>query len=103
MSERVGEMITHIASAATEQSSASEAVNRNMEQIANLSRESAEGAKQSAQACQDLSGLALDLQKMVSSFKVDSGRGSSPHSVEQSQSGVSARPADDHTFAAAAG
>jgi hypothetical protein len=46
-----------------------------MEQIAKLVRESAEGAKQSAQACQDLSGLALDLQKMVSNFKVGSGDG----------------------------
>jgi len=70
MSEQVGEMITHIATAATEQSSASEEVNNNMEQIAKLVRESADGAKQSAQACTDLSGLALDLQKMVGNFKV---------------------------------
>ena len=71
MSEQVGEMITHIATAATEQSSASEEINNNMEQIAKLVKESAEGAKQSAKACQDLSGLALDLQKMVSNFKLD--------------------------------
>jgi methyl-accepting chemotaxis protein len=70
MSEQVGEMITHIATAATEQSSASEEVNSNMEQIAKLVRESADGAKQSAQACQDLSGLALDLQKMVGNFRL---------------------------------
>jgi methyl-accepting chemotaxis protein len=75
MSEQVGEMITHIATAATEQSSASEEVNNNMEQIAKLVKESADGAKQSAQACQDLSGLALDLQKMVSNFKVADGNG----------------------------
>jgi hypothetical protein len=43
-----------------------------MEQIAKLVKESAEGAKQSAQACQDLSRLALDLRKMVSSFKLGS-------------------------------
>jgi methyl-accepting chemotaxis protein len=72
MSDQVGEMITHIATAATEQSSASEEINNNMEQISKLVKESAEGAKQSAQACQDLSGLALDLQKMVSNFKVGS-------------------------------
>ena len=63
-------MITHIATAATQQSSASEEVNTNMEQIAKLVKESADGAKQSAQACSDLSGLALDLQKMVSNFKL---------------------------------
>lgn len=72
MSEQVGEMITHVATAATEQSSASEEVNNNMEQIAKLVKESADGAQQSAKACQDLSGLALDLQKMVSNFQLGS-------------------------------
>ena len=71
MSERVGGMITHIATAATEQSSATEQVNNNMDQITRLVKESAVGAQQSAKACQDLSGLALDLQKMVSEFKVE--------------------------------
>jgi methyl-accepting chemotaxis protein len=70
MAEQVGEMITHIATAATEQSSASEQVNNNMDQIAKLVKESAVGAQQSAKACQDLSGLALDLQKMVANFKL---------------------------------
>ncbi|HTZ96957.1 MAG TPA: HAMP domain-containing methyl-accepting chemotaxis protein [Terriglobales bacterium] len=76
MSEQVGEMITHIATAATEQSSASEEINNNMEQISRLVKESATGAQQSAKACQDLSGLAFDLQKMVGNFKVDDGNGS---------------------------
>jgi methyl-accepting chemotaxis protein len=71
MSEQVGEMITHIATAATEQSSATEQVNGNVEQISKLVKESAVGAQQSAKACQDLSGLALDLQTMVSRFKLD--------------------------------
>ncbi len=70
MSEQVGEMISHIATASTEQSSATEQVNQNVEQITRLLKESAVGAKQSATACQDLSGLALDLQKMVGHFNV---------------------------------
>ncbi|MGA8271479.1 MAG: methyl-accepting chemotaxis protein [Candidatus Sulfotelmatobacter sp.] len=70
MSEKVGEMITQIATAATQQSSTSEQVNANMEQISRLVAESATGAQQSAKACQDLSGLALDLQTMVGNFKV---------------------------------
>jgi methyl-accepting chemotaxis protein len=61
MSEQVGEMITHIATAATEQSSATEQINNNMDQIAKLVKESSDGARESAKACQDLSGLALDL------------------------------------------
>jgi len=72
MSEQVGEMITHIATAATEQSSATEQVNHNMDEIARLVKESATGAQQSARACQDLSGLALDLQKMVGNFVLGS-------------------------------
>jgi methyl-accepting chemotaxis protein len=74
MSEEVGEMITHIATAATEQSSATEQVNQNVEQITRLVSESALGARQSAKACQDLSGLALDLQKMVSNFNLEKSR-----------------------------
>jgi methyl-accepting chemotaxis protein len=70
MSDQVGEMITHIATAATEQSSATEQVNNNMDQIAKLVKESALGAQQSAKACQDLSSLALDLQKMVGNFQL---------------------------------
>jgi methyl-accepting chemotaxis protein len=70
MSEQVGDMITHIATAATEQSSATEQVNQNVAQIHRLINESAVGARQSAKACQDLSGLALDLQKMAGSFQL---------------------------------
>lgn len=70
MAEQVGEMITYIATAAAQQSSATEQVNSNMDQIAHLVKESADSAQQSAKACQDLSGLALDLQKMVGNFKV---------------------------------
>lgn len=71
MSEQVGEMITHIATAATEQSSATEEINTNMDQIAKLVKESADGAKEAAKACHDLSGLALDLQKLVGNFRLE--------------------------------
>ena len=68
--EHVGEMVTHIATAANEQSSTTETVNANMEQINKLVAESAEGAQQSAQACEQLSSLALELQNLVSRFKL---------------------------------
>ncbi len=71
--EHVGEMVTHIATAANEQSSATEQVNSNMEQISKLVAESAQGAQQSAQACEQLSGLAFELQNLVSRFKLGSG------------------------------
>jgi methyl-accepting chemotaxis protein len=71
MAEQVGEMITHIATATTEQSSAAEQVNQNMDQISHLIQESAASTQEAAKACQHLSGLALDLEKMVSGFRCD--------------------------------
>ncbi len=71
-SEEVGEMIMHIATAATEQASASAEINRNMVQIAGLVKQSCDGAQQSARSCQDLSSLAMDLQKTVGGFKLGS-------------------------------
>jgi len=99
MSEQVGEMITHIATAATEQSSASEEINTNMDQISKLVKEAADGAQQSAKACQDLSGLALDLQKLVGNFQLgDGGR-----ARERGKAGAKASSAGpEKSFAAAA-
>ena len=68
--EHVGEMVTQIATAANEQSSATEHVNNNMEQINKLVAESAEGARQSSQACEQLSSLAFELQNLVSRFQL---------------------------------
>jgi methyl-accepting chemotaxis protein len=70
VSERVGEMVIRIATAATEQSSVSEEVNKNMVEIAKLVNDSAEEAQQSARACDNLAGLALDLKRTVGSFKL---------------------------------
>jgi len=70
MSEEVGSMIAHIATAATEQSGATADVNQSVDQIAQLVKESAVAAQQSAVACQNLSELALALRNMVSSFKL---------------------------------
>jgi methyl-accepting chemotaxis protein len=92
MAEQVGEMITHIATAATEQSSATEQVNGNMDQIARLVKESAVGAQQSAKACQDLSNLALDLQNMVSRFQLGAATTVRGASSRRSAAGSSGRP-----------
>ncbi len=76
MAEEVGSMITQIASASTEQSSATEEVNRNLESIEKIVHDSAGRAEDAAKACQDLSGLAIDLQKLVGSFKLRTHDGS---------------------------
>jgi methyl-accepting chemotaxis protein len=57
MVEQVGEMISHIAAASTEQASTTEQVTGNMTEIGHQVRESAVGAQQSAQACRDLQGM----------------------------------------------
>ena len=85
MSESVGEMIVQIAKAATEQSKASDDINDNMAQIARLVEASANGAQHSANACQNLSGLALDLQKMVGNFRL-AGSGSASHADDPPRS-----------------
>jgi methyl-accepting chemotaxis protein len=68
--ENVQDIITQIATAATEQASATEQVKTNMEQIADLVKKSSDGAQNSAQACNDLSGLSSDLIDLISRFKL---------------------------------
>jgi methyl-accepting chemotaxis protein len=70
-SEHVGEMITQIAQAASNQSRTSQEINRNMDQIARLVRESTSGAQGSAEACHELSALAVNLTKIVGSFRLE--------------------------------
>lgn len=70
--EQVGDMIAQIATAVTQQSSATEEVTANIDRISKITRETAAGAQQSARACNELSGLALDLQKVVNQFKLSS-------------------------------
>jgi methyl-accepting chemotaxis protein len=79
MSEKVGDMIAQIATAATEQSAATEQVNANVSQISSSAQESAAAAEQSARACTDLSSLALDLQKVVGQFRIDSSQALQEH------------------------
>jgi methyl-accepting chemotaxis protein len=69
--EEVGEMVEHIATAATQQSSATQEVTVNMDKINLLVAETAEGAKQSADASEQLSSLAGNMQAMVARFKLD--------------------------------
>ncbi len=69
--EQVQHMVSQIATAATQQTSATEEINRNMDAIANTVAETAEGAHLSATACQSLNSLALQLDRMVSQFRLE--------------------------------
>jgi methyl-accepting chemotaxis protein len=75
MSVGVGDMVMQIATAATQQASATEEINSNIEQIAKITQETAVGAGQSAKAVQELSSLATELQSLVGRFHVGNGHG----------------------------
>jgi len=72
MSEQVGDMVTHIATASTEQAAATEEINGNLEQILKITAASASGAQQTTDALQDLSALASSLQRLVGQFRLGS-------------------------------
>jgi methyl-accepting chemotaxis protein len=78
-SEEVGDMITMIATAATEQSSTTEEVKDSMEQISRLVEASTIGTQQSAKACQDLSGLTNNLRNLVERFHLSRDQSSGAH------------------------
>jgi len=68
--ENVGTMVAQIASAATQQATATEEVNASMTQISEFATEAADGSHLSARACGQLFDLALGLQNMVDRFDV---------------------------------
>jgi methyl-accepting chemotaxis protein len=68
--EHVGDMIAHIATAATEQSATTEEINGSVEKIARIANSSADAMRQTNEALQDLSELANNLQKLVGQFRL---------------------------------
>jgi methyl-accepting chemotaxis protein len=66
----INDMNTQIASAAEEQSSVAEEINRNIHAINSMTSETATEATQSAAASQELARLAMQLEQLVRQFKV---------------------------------
>jgi|SRR5580658_1147555 methyl-accepting chemotaxis protein len=98
MSEQVGDMISQIATAATEQSSATEQVNANVTQISNLTQGASSAAEETAKSCAELSTMAFDLQNLVNQFNLG---GSSPtNDSSQAERGHVARKAQAKAAAA---
>jgi len=70
MSEQVGDMVTQIATAATQQSATTEHINTNIEEIAKIASSTQSGAQQTVGALEDLSGLAPSLRQLVGQFRL---------------------------------
>lgn len=69
ISDRVGEMVTHIA---TEQASATENVNMSTERISDIAAATASGALEATKALEDLANLAAEIQRQVGHFRLQS-------------------------------
>lgn len=72
ISERIDtitDMNNQIASAAEEQTAVAEEINRNINNISSVSEETADGAKNTSAACQELLELANQLREMVGHFR----------------------------------
>jgi methyl-accepting chemotaxis protein len=69
-SEDAAGMVNQIATAATEQSAATDEINTSVSQIASISQETSSNARRSEQACTALGELAINLDALVSKFKV---------------------------------
>jgi methyl-accepting chemotaxis protein len=63
-------MNTHIASAAEEQAALADEINRNINNISQISEQNSSGAAQTAAASHELANLAVELQGLISRFKV---------------------------------
>ena len=67
-SQKVTDMVTQIAVASEEQSSASEEIAKNVENINAVTHQFAQGVKQVAQSAEDLKGLAEEVQGLLLKF-----------------------------------
>lgn len=69
-SEEVQDLVTQVATASEEQSSAAEQISRSIEGINTVTNESAMGVQQIARAAEDLNNLTENLQNLVEIFKL---------------------------------
>ena len=75
--EEVVDIITQVATASQQQSSAAAEISKSIEGISSVTQESAAGVQQIAKAAEDLSQLTDNLSNMVSRFKINNAEASS--------------------------
>jgi methyl-accepting chemotaxis protein len=69
-SDEVVDLVTRVAAASEEESATAEQISRNIEGINNVAQESSAGIQQIARASEDLSRLTINLQELISRFKI---------------------------------
>ncbi len=70
-SVKVVDIISQVAVASEEQSSAAEQISKNIESITAVTHQSASGVQQIARATEDLNRLTLNLQELISKFEIE--------------------------------
>jgi methyl-accepting chemotaxis protein len=85
-SNQVEHQIHLIATAATQQTSASGEISRSASQISQLATESAQGAEEAVEALKNLASLASELDAMIRQFHFDDGRHSGKFLVQDKPS-----------------
>jgi methyl-accepting chemotaxis protein len=69
-SQKVVDVVSQVAAASEEQSSASEQIAKNIEAISSVTQESAAGTQQIARAAEDLNQLTVNLQELIGQFSL---------------------------------
>jgi len=72
VAQKVADTVIQVAEASMEQSNSSELISRNIEGINNVTRDTSQGITQIARASEDLSKLTINLQEMITRFKISS-------------------------------
>ncbi|MGE5398867.1 MAG: methyl-accepting chemotaxis protein, partial [Ignavibacteriales bacterium] len=73
VNQKVSDIIVQVAAASEEQSSAADEISKNVEAISSITQQSAAGTEQIARAAEDLNRLTVNLQDMVSRFRLEEG------------------------------
>ena len=68
---KVVDIVTQVAAASEEQSSAAEEISKSIDTISSVTQESATGTQQIARAAEDLNRLTLNLENLITRFKLD--------------------------------
>ena len=96
ISQRVTDMVSQIAAASEEQSSASEQIAKNVEAISSVTAESAASTQQVAKAAEDLNRLTERLAEVVGRFRLSDAPAGTPARTKTAAAGhpkVAGQPA----------